>query len=149
MRSRVELALRITALIALAAWIALAARPSANRREDVRSEALPTALPRWTRGADADVDSVHVQLDTVPDASTLAWLRALRGAGVGVAWSAPSVRDVAIETYAAADPSGGVFVLASMQPRETRIVSDALGPIDTLGTAAGAVRLASVEGAIA
>jgi hypothetical protein len=96
------------------------------------------------------VDSVQVHLDTVPDAASAAWLAALRGAGVGVSWTGPSIEAVALETYPAADPAGGVFVLTSAPALVARVLSDALGPIDTVrgGGAAEPIasRVASVEG---
>jgi hypothetical protein len=140
-RLRVERALRIVAIVALAGWIANAARPSLSRRDSVRGATLAGALRRWT--LDARVDSAHVQLDTVPDAPSLAWLAALRGAGVGVSW-AGRIPALAVETYPSNDPAGGVVVLTSGSP--ARVIGDALGPVDTAAGAFGSVRLASVEG---
>jgi hypothetical protein len=144
-RLRAEGVLRITGLVALALWIANAARPRVSPREDVRGGQLAAALPRLTRTA---VDSVHVELDSVPDAATSAWLAAFRGAGVGVSWTARAIPPIAVETYAAADPSRATLVLASAPALS--VVSDELGPVDTLPASArpAALRLAAVEGDI-
>jgi hypothetical protein len=129
-RLRLERVLRVVAILALAGWVANALRPTA-RRHDVASEgSLPQALARWTRSE--RVDSVHVELDTVPDAAHTAWLAALRGAGVGVSWAGPGIPALALEAYAAAEPAGGTIVLASAPARVSSILSDELGPLDTL-----------------
>jgi hypothetical protein len=142
-RLRAERALRIVALVALALWTANAARPSVSAREELRGVQLASALPRLTRAA---VDSVHVELDSVPSAASAAWLAALRGAGVGVSWTAREIPPVAVETYAAADPSRATLVLASAPA--SAVLSDELGPVDTLAgsPAPASMRLAAVEG---
>src|SRR5436190_19439676 len=107
-RLRIERALRVVAFVALAAWIANALRPSFTRRDAARGTQLPAALERWTTTSGAD--SVHVALDTVPDRTSLAWLAAIRRAGVGLTWTGSGIPDLAVETYRAADPAGGMFV---------------------------------------
>lgn len=142
-RLRAERVLRIVALAALALWIANAAQPRVSSREDVRGGQLAAALPRLTRTA---VDSVFVELDSVPDAATSAWLAALRGAGVGVSWTAREIPAVAVEAFSAADPSRATLVLASAPA--VSVLSDELGPVDTLAGSPvpTALRLAAVEG---
>jgi hypothetical protein len=147
-RLRLERALRIAGMLAVALWIVAAARSRARRSETVRVDSLTEALPRWTQRA---VDSIHVLIDTVPNAVNADWLAALRGTGAGVSWSASGIQPLAIETFPAADPAGGVFVLVGASGGTTRVLSDALGPIDTLPDAPGPLvaRLAAVEGDIA
>lgn len=149
-RATLELGLRVVALVAVAAWIANAARPAVTRRDAVRGASLAAALPRWTMGEGARVDSVRVQLDTVPEAVNRAWLAALRGAGVGVSWWGPDIPDVALETYPPSDPAGGTVAIIGSRQAGPRILSDALGPVDTVagGGASAVVRLASVEGGL-
>jgi hypothetical protein len=143
-RLRIERVLRVVALATLLGWIVNAIRPRSDHLDVVRGASLAEALPRWTR---AQLDSVQVQLDTVPDAAGVAWLAALRGAGVGVSWSGNTIPDVALETYAAVDPAGGVFVLTSAPA--AAVLSDALGPVDTLsGNTPARVRVPGVEGEI-
>lgn len=144
-RVRLERVLRVVAILALAGWVANALRPATRRRDVVSEASLPQALERWTRSE--RVDSVHVELDTVPDAAHTAWLAALRGAGLGVSWAGPGIPALALETYTAAEPAGATIALASAPG----VLSDELGPLDTLrakgGT--GASRVAMVEGALA
>src|SRR5688572_10744336 len=122
MRSRVEGALRVLALAAILGWIALALRP----REDTQVAgvaALVDALPRWTRGG---VDRVHVHLDTVPDERRLAWLEALRGAGVAVTHNGAAIAPLGVEAFASPAPAGGAVVLSASSGG---VLSDALGAI--------------------
>lgn len=139
-RLRLERALRLLGLVALAAWILLALRPRAGRSERADVRGLAQALERWTRSD--PIVSASVALDTVPDAAHAAWLAALRDAGVPVHWSGAR-EPLAVESYAAADPAGGVAVLAAPAGAPS-ILRDALGPIDTLRS--GSIRLSSLEG---
>jgi hypothetical protein len=138
-----ERILRAVAILALAGWVALMLRPSPSGRQVANESTLRDALTRWTRSG--RVDSVHVQLDTVPDATNIAWLAALRGAAVRVSWAASEIPAVALETYPAADPAGGTIVLASAPG----VLSDDLGPLDTVPPHASASRVAIVEGSLA
>ncbi|MGH7678536.1 MAG: hypothetical protein ACRENU_08735, partial [Gemmatimonadaceae bacterium] len=111
----------------------------------IASDALEGALARLTTVERPE--SVHVQLDTVPDALTARWLAALRGAGIGVSWSGAGGGALALETFRSPDPAGGIVLFAAA-PRPASILSDGLGPIDTISVvrAPAVVRLASVEG---
>jgi hypothetical protein len=82
----------------------------------------------------------------VPDAVSAAWLSALSRAGVGVSWAGPTIPATAIEAFPATDPAGGVVVLTSAPSSSARVLSDGLGPLDTLSAGASNVRLASLEG---
>jgi hypothetical protein len=144
-RLRLERALRITGLVALVAWIANAARPALTHVDVANDASLEKSLARWTRTAGAD--SVHVALDTVPSGTNRAWLSALSAAGVGVSWSGAAIPAVAMEASAATEPAGGVIVRSSAMA-ESRVLGDALGPLDTLRGSTASVRLASVEGGV-
>ncbi len=141
-RLRLERVLRVLGLAALAAWILLALRPHAGRTERATGAALSQSLERWTR-SDA-IASAAVSFDTVPDATHTAWLRALQGAGVPVHWSSDLRDPLAVESYPAADPAGGLMVLMSADSARPRVLSDALGLLDTTG--ATSARLSAVEG---
>jgi hypothetical protein len=146
-RVRVERILRVVGIASLVAWILLAARPRTGAVDVVPGASLPEALPRWTV---ARVDSVHVRLDTVADARSTAWLAALRGAGVGVSWSG-ALSDLAVEAYRSADPEGAVYVLTSApSASDRRVLSDALGPIDTLiaSRSPSTVRVPAIDGRV-
>ena len=133
-----ERALRVTAVVAVSAWIWLAMRPGAAV-EVTRESGLTDALARWTL---TPTYSVHVRLDTVPDARSRDWLAALRRAGTGVSWWTDAIGAVAVETYAATEPAGGAVVLAATPARlsdsvsgtlpAVAILSDDLGPLDTV-----------------
>ena len=146
---RLERILRIVAILALAAWVATLLRPSASKREVATEASLQQALTHWTRSD--RVDSVHVQLDTVPDPTSIAWLTALRGAGVHVSWAASAIPAIGVETYPVPEPAGGTIVLASAPPGAPSILSDELGPLATLPSAAHAraSRVGIVEGSLA
>ena len=135
--------LRIAALAALTMWIALAALPRAGRRDSASVDALDAALPRWTSGD--PVAAVQVRLDTAPDAAHVAWLAALRAAGVAVTWQG-RVPGIAIETYPAADPTGSVFVAAATSGRA--VLADELGPLDTLSAEITSIRFTTLDGAV-
>src|SRR5690349_20570023 len=140
-RLRIERALRVIGLAALVAWILVALRPASGRTERATGGGIASALERWTR-ADP-IASAAVTFDSVPDETHLAWLAALERAGVPVHWS--GARDpLALESYPAADPAGGHVVLMSADSARRRVLSDALGPIDTVD--GGSARLAAVEG---
>jgi hypothetical protein len=141
---RIERVLRVTGLVALAAWIANAARPALTHVDVASDASLRSSLVKWTRTSGAD--SVHIQLDTVPSGATRDWMAALRATGVGVSWSSGGISSVALEASAAGEPSGGVVVRSSSPASEVRVLGDALGTIDTLRGATTSVRLASVEG---
>ena len=140
-RLRLERALRVIGLAALVAWILVALRPAWGRTERASGGAIASSLERWTR-SDA-IASAAVTFDTVPDATHIAWLGALERAGVPVHWSGAR-EPLAVEGFPAADPAGGQVVLMSAGGARRRVLSDALGPIDTVES--GSARLAAVEG---
>src|SRR5687767_1036865 len=135
--------LRGVALGALALWIVTALLPRLDVPEVVRGAALAQALPRLT--ASPAVEAVVARLDAVPSARERDWLAALGDAGVLVHWKG-DIAPLALETYPAADPAGGTFVLVSAPPRSA--VGDSLGAIDTLGVAPALVRVGDARGGI-
>src|SRR5688572_6457190 len=135
--------LRGVALGALALWIVLALLPRLDAPEVVRGAALADALPRLT--ASPAVEAVVARLEAVPSARERDWLAALRDAGVSVHWTG-DIAPMALETYPAADPAGGTFVLVSAPPRSS--VGDSLGAIDTLDVAPALVRVGDARGGI-
>jgi hypothetical protein len=144
-RLRLERVLRAVALVSLALWIASAAWPRGGRTAILRGDALGQALARLTI---AEIpESVHVQLDTVPDARNSDWLAAMRRAGIGVSWSGTAGGALAIESFRSPEPTGGTVLLAAA-PERFSVLADALGPVDTIAVAnaPATIRLASVEG---
>lgn len=144
MRSRAELALRGLALAAIVAWIVLAMLPRATAGVLVRGSEVASELPRLT--GDAATRSVHVALDAILDATSSAWLAALRRAGTPVSWSGDALAPLALESWRTADPAGATMLLAAA---DSAIVSDALGALDTLRDAnVVSVRLPASDGPI-
>jgi hypothetical protein len=140
MPSRAEPLLRGIALAALAAWIALALVPRATGSIGHPVSGLTEELPRMTR--QRAPTGVHVQVDSMPDDATLAWLAALRRAGTPVTWGG-DVPPMAFEAFRSSAPRADVVVFAT--GGDSVILGDALGVLDTLGEGAS-VRLASAEG---
>jgi hypothetical protein len=131
---RIERILRAIAALALTGWVLNALRPAPSRVAITDGAQLAGALERWTR---ADLTpTLHVRLDTIPDAAHLAWLAALRDAGASVSWSASSIPVSAVAAYRSPEPSGDVIVLSTVLDDGAPVLSDDLGPIDTL-TGAG------------
>jgi len=145
--ARAELALRVVALAALAAWGANALRPATVRVATADAASLASQLPGWT--GTADPERVHVALDRVPDRPFVDWLAALDAAGVRVTWSG-AIAGTAMEAWRAPDPSGDVVVMSSSSDSAIRVVADELGPLDTLPTARAiyATRVRDVAGAL-
>lgn len=135
--------LRGVALVGLVLWIVNALLPRLDAPEVVRGAALAEALPRLT--ASPAVEAVVARLEAVPSARERDWLAALRDAGVSVQWTG-NIAPLGLETYPAADPAGGTFVLVSGPPRSA--VADSLGAIDTLDVAPALVRVGDARGGI-
>src|SRR5687768_13611595 len=96
-RSLVEHALRATAVAALALalwrWTRPEPAPAARAPEVAEGREARAALARWTR---RPAESGHAALAALPDPETRDWLRALRGAGMRVSWSAASAPALAV-----------------------------------------------------
>lgn len=127
---RMEPVFRAVAALALAAWVLNARRPEPSRLAVADENQLAGALDRWTRSDRAA--TLHVRLDTVPDAVHSAWLAALRAAGANVSWSAAAIPASAVAAFRSPEPSGDVVVSSTVLGDGAAILSDDLGPIDTL-----------------
>jgi hypothetical protein len=130
MRTRVERILRVVAALALIGWVLNALRPEPARRAIAAGQQLAAALDRWTRADPAR--TLHVRLDTVPDAAHSAWLAALRAAGAHVSWSSSAIPATAVTAFRSPSPSGDVVVMSATTGDGDPVLSDDLGPIDTL-----------------
>ncbi len=151
-RSAAEHGLRALAVAALAfaAWQRLhppPAPPPAAAHADAR--ALPAALERWTA---QPLQAAHAAFDTLPDATTRAWLAALAAAGTRISWEAARAPALAAVAEPVADPAGGVRVDAVLAPGAGRPsggaepvgVADSIGSLDSTraGAAGATIRLA-------
>jgi hypothetical protein len=146
-----ERALRAAALAALgvALWQRLAPpappAPAAAARAD--GPGLAAALARWTAVAPRAVD---VRLDTLPGPEARAWLAALAAAGTPVTWGAAQAPALAATAEPAADPAGGLRLLAAAPAGVSVAVTDVLGPLggpDASGAAGAGARGAPAVGA--
>ena len=149
MRSRAEWrrvsewALRVTLLAALVVALLRAYHETdparSVRRSDVRG--LPSALAQATR--DARVGGLELTVDSFPGRPELAWLVALRRAGLSVVWhGAPPPLAVAVER--ARDPLGRASVLVAAGGASVAL-ADSAGPLDSLSLAAGGGALGGLD----
>jgi hypothetical protein len=131
-RVRVEQVLRGIVIVALAAllWQSLHEQSNAGARTVSARGIRPSALADWSALAKAPV-TIHLELDSLPSRIERAWLRALAGAGSAVMWSG-DVAPVMIDAQPVASPSGGTKVLVASRTGSAVVVSDDVGPIDTL-----------------
>jgi hypothetical protein len=88
------------------------------------------ALATWSKMAKAP-GRIHVHLDSTPSPIERAWLSALAGAGSSVMWSG-DVAPVMIDAQPVASPAGGTRVLVAAPAASSVVVSDDVGPIDTV-----------------
>jgi len=150
-RQRLELALRLLALAAIAVLIWQVRRPEAEGGTVIADrEALTTTLARWTIDGPA---AAHVVIDTIPDREQREWMRALRGAGTSLTWS---LRDSALAPLVAvteplARPDGGARLLVSAGGERDVALSDGGGLIDSIavGTGGAAIELPTPGSALA
>ena len=124
-------------------WMLLwSLRPVRSEEAPVRIGApgtLRDSLPVWS--ASAFSDSIHLEMDTVPDFETRDWLVALRRNGASVAWSGPHLSGTAVTISPVGSPAGGVSINVAA-PAGSRVeVSDALGVVDTVTASGGGVSL--------
>lgn len=144
-RRRAELACRLAAFALLGWALFLSLRPVRELALNalVAAEELPESLRRWAIGGAPD--SVHVRLDSVPDAAWRDWLVALRRAGTAVGWSG-TLAPLAIAVEPVNAPAGGAQLLIAGAVGDSVAVRDAIGPLDTLrlSGAGGALRVSAL-----
>jgi hypothetical protein len=131
-RVRVEQVLRgiVIAVLGVMLWQSLREQTdSRGRNVDARGVNVG-ALAEWSGRAKAPA-RIHVQLDSVPSRIDRAWLGALAGAGSAVSWSG-DLAPVMIDAQPVASPSGGTKVLVAAPTGSSVVVSDDVGPIDTV-----------------
>ncbi len=147
----------VIAALALMLWGSLREHSNSGERTVTARGIARGALAEWSALAKAP-GAIHVRLDSVPSGIERAWLGALAGAGSRVNWSG-DVAPVMIDAQPVASPTGGTKILVAAPTGSPVVVSDDVGPIDTVrAQGAGAVlalnaspdRLtASVSGSVA
>lgn len=115
--------------LALMLWRSLAPSSSAAVPVVQSSEISGATLASWS--AQPRAPRIHLHLDAVPSRTGRAWLSALGVAGSSVTWSgSPSAIMTAVEPILA--PIGGARVLVAAPSQSTVILSDDVGPIDSI-----------------
>jgi hypothetical protein len=147
-RLLLERASRAGALIALAALLVLPWTPGAADRLVASSAQLGSVLIEATV---RPVASVEVQLSQVPDAASLAWLRALRGAGTAVHWRATdSLPAAVLSAEPLPGPDNASRVVLAGIPSGAVGLRDALGIVDSVASVSRGTRdiVARLSGAV-
>jgi len=145
----------VIAALAVMLWRSLQ-QPTDSGGETVRARGVGQ-VANWSLSPMPPV-GIHVQLDSVPNERDRAWLGALSGAGTRVTWSG-DITAVMIDAQPVASPTGGTRVLAASPRSGSIVISDDVGPIDTVksqlsgailatGSVAGHLR-ATVGGSLA
>ena len=141
-----EWTLRGVAIAALAALLWSVTRPAPPAVPvSFAGENLAAALVRWTREAPAD--SVHLTLAPAPDAAQRDWLVALRKAGVGMSWRAPSVPAIAIAAEPVAEPRRRSRISVAAPAGASLVMRDEAGVLDSVtSNGPGASSIAATAG---
>ena len=149
-RRALEWGLRLAAFAALA-WLihgALTVRRHGGRAAvDIADWGRVRSGWAWHPPA----DTLEADLRAAPSPAGRDWLAALRRSGVVIAWSDSEIVPAAVEVEARRDPAGGVVARVSGPAGVRVVLTDGLGPLDTLtlGADGGAsVRLPPVAGVV-
>jgi len=131
-------------------WLTVEALSRRSARTSVElTEALTEAvLARWSTTPPAD--TLSLSLRAAPAPLIRDWLVALRRADIGVRWSDDGIVPLMIEAERRPDPAGVVTLRVTGPVGAAVLLSDDLGPLDslTLGVLGASVRLAAVAGTV-
>ena len=138
MPSRAELRLRVEQILrgVVIAALTLLLWQSLRGSQDLSVSSATTrginraSLEGWTTAPDPPA-RLHLNLDKVPVAYERAWLRALNATGSALTWSG-EILPLAIEAQRIAAPTGGTKLSLAAPAASDVIISDDVGPIDTL-----------------
>ena len=134
-RRRIEWVLRAIVIASLAMMLlrSLTQSSPASRRAIESASVTTASLASWSTQSQAP--ALQLRLDAVPTELGRAWLGALAGAGSSLTWSGdPTPLLVGVEPVAA--PTRGSRVLIAAPSASTVVVSDDVGPIDSIKPAA-------------
>ena len=133
------------AALALLLWSVTRPAPPAAPTSFAGRE-LGAALAGWTR--EAPRDSVHLDLTVAADAKERDWLVAMRRAGVGMSWRAPSVPAIAIAAEPVVEPRRRSRIAVAGPAGAALAIVDDAGLVDSVSPAGiGASMVAAVVGA--
>jgi hypothetical protein len=139
-RSRFETACRVGAFAVLGWLLGTSIIPvRSGRLERIAAADLGARLPRLTKSS-SNV-AIHVTMPTTPDASQIAWLRALEHSGRAVSWQGTPPA-VAMSTEPIVDPDGGVRVDVAAPNGSVVALRDDASAIDS-------IRITSLGGSVA
>jgi len=132
MRVRLEQALRGIVIVVLAVmlWQSLREQTDSGGQLVNARGVGGGALATWSKMAKAP-GRIYVQLDSAPTPVERSWLGALAGAGSSVMWSG-ELAPMMIDAQPVASPAGGTNVLVAAPGGSSVVVSDDVGPIDTV-----------------
>ncbi|MBC7790502.1 MAG: hypothetical protein H7Z74_11190 [Anaerolineae bacterium] len=142
-RITAEHALRVISVAMLAWMFVWSLMPSRSRESSARigsPRAVRDSLAAWS--ASAFSDSIHLDVDTVPDRAMRDWLVALRRNSTGVTWSGARLVATAVAISPLGSPAGGVSIRVAAPAGAPIAIADALGEIDTVTARGGGAVLA-------
>ncbi|MEO8201795.1 MAG: hypothetical protein ABI679_14795 [Gemmatimonadota bacterium] len=149
-RRPAEWTLRAIALGCLA-WLSVGAAgsPAMIDTSVFPGPSVLARLPDWSREQPAA--RIEIWFRDAPTPPVRDWLVAIRRAGASVAWIDSGVSSVTLDIESPADPMGGTVARVSALPGSRAVLSDRLGPVDTLtiGPLGNTVRLPPLAGNIA
>ena len=130
-RIRLENVLRGAVIVALALML----WQSLRRQTETGGAAITgglgaDALRKWSVSPTAP-RTIRVRLDSMPTPVDRAWLAALSGAGSDVSWSG-DLTALMIDAEPIAAPTGGTRVIIAAPRASTVVLTDEIGPIDTV-----------------
>jgi len=131
LRIRLEHAARVVVIASLVAMLWQWLRPPSGADDSlVRARGVGTALAKWSASPPG---RIQLQLDSTPTPVQRAWLGALKGAGASITWSG-DIAPLMLEARPIASPAGGTRLLVAARSGTAVVVSDDVGPIDTVHT---------------
>jgi hypothetical protein len=142
MRVRLEHVLRgiVIAVLAVMLWQSLRQQSNSSGQLVSARGVGGGTLATWSTMAKAP-DRIRVLLESTPSPIERAWLGALAGAGSSVIWSG-DLAPVMIDAQPVASPTGGTKILVAAPNGSSLVVSDDVGPIDTVRAQASGAMLA-------
>ena len=137
-----ERLLRAASVLLLAWMLFWSLRPVRSENAPVQIGSPSTvrdSLPVWSVSAFSD--SIHLEVDTVPDREMRDWLVALRRSGARLSWSGARVPATAVATSPVGSPAGGARIRVAA-PAGARVeITDGLGMIDSVTARGGGASL--------
>lgn len=116
--------------LAVMLWQSLRSSPDAAGAAISARGLTRNSLTKWST-LPIPPDRIHVRLDSVPPALERAWLAALNSSGSRVTWSG-DLPPIMVSAGPIASPAGGTRVFLATPRGSTAVLSDEIGPVDTV-----------------